>query len=129
MKGISSRKERQAEQLIGALLTHPSIEAAARAVGIGEVTAYRWMRDPEFIRQYREVRREGLRQTTARLQIAAAEAVTALAEIQRSGESESARVAAARAILEHAMRAVDLEDVQQRLDEIERKVNEKETKP
>ena len=127
MKAISSRKQRQTEQLIAALMTHPTIETAARAVGIGEVTAWRWMRDPEFNGRYREGRREALRQNTSRLQEAAAGAVDCLAEIQKSGESESARVSAARAILEHAMRAVDLEDVQQRLDDIERKFNMKET--
>ena len=43
-------------------------------------------------------------------------------EIQRSGESESARVSAARTILEQALKAADLEDVQQRLDALEQAV-------
>jgi hypothetical protein len=41
---------------------------------------------------------------------------------QRSGESESARVSAARTILEQALKAADLEDVQQRLDVLEQAV-------
>jgi len=41
---------------------------------------------------------------------------SAYAKCQRTGESESARVSAARTILEQALKAVDLEDVQQRLD-------------
>jgi len=43
-------------------------------------------------------------------------------EIQRSGESESARVSAARTILEQALKAADPEDVQQRLDALEQAV-------
>jgi hypothetical protein len=69
------------------------------------------MQDPMVSEQYREVRREAMRHTTARLQEAAGEAVECLREVQRSGESESARVSAARAILEQALKAVDLEDI------------------
>jgi hypothetical protein len=59
-------------------------------------------------------------QTTARLQEAAAEAVDALRQVQRAGESESARVSAARTILEQAIKAADLEDVQVRLEALEK---------
>jgi hypothetical protein len=120
--GHGEKKSRKAEQFIAALLTHPTIEAATKAVGISEATAWRWMKNPEFAAHYREARREAMRHTTARLQEAAREAVECLREVQRTGESESARVSAARTILEQALKAVDLEDVQQRLDELERAV-------
>lgn len=122
MKGHGEKKTRKAEQFIAALLAHPSIEAAAKSVGIGSATAWRWMQDPKFAAQYREARREAMRHTTARLQEAAREAVECLREVQRSGESESARVSAARTILEQALKAVDLEDVQERLDALEHAV-------
>jgi hypothetical protein len=63
-----------------------------------------------------------MRHTTARLQGASLEAVGVLREIQRAGESESARVSAARTILEQALKAADLEDVQHRLDALEQAV-------
>ena len=34
------------EQLIAALLSCPTVEAAAKAVGIGNVTAWKWRKDP-----------------------------------------------------------------------------------
>ena len=101
-------------------MTHPSIEAAAAVTGISNATAWRWMRDPKFIEQYREARREIMRQTTARLQAAGAESVECLRAVQRDGESESARVSAARTILEHALKAVDLEDLTDRVEALER---------
>jgi hypothetical protein len=122
MKGHGEKKTRKAEQFIAALLTHPSIEAAAKSIGIGTATAWRWMKDPKFAEQYRDARREAMRHTTARLQEAAREAVECLREVQRAGESESARVSAARTILEQALKAVDLEDVQQRLDALEQAI-------
>ena len=122
MKGHGEKKSRKAEQFIAALLAHPSIEAAAKSIGIGNATAWRWMKDPKFAEQYREARRETMRHTTARLQEAAREAVECLRDVQRTGESESARVSAARTILEQALKAVDLDDVQQRLDALEQAV-------
>jgi hypothetical protein len=124
----SKKKSRKAEQFIAALLTHPSIEAAAQAVGISSATAWRWMQDPKFAEQYREARREAMRHTTARLQEAGREAVDCLREVQRSGDSESARVSAARTILELGLKAVDLDDVQQRLDALEQAVKDQQLK-
>ena len=36
------------EQAIAALLSHRSVEEAARAVGISANTLLRWMKEPEF---------------------------------------------------------------------------------
>jgi hypothetical protein len=105
MKGHSEKKTRKAEQFIAALLAHPSIEAAAKSVGIGTATAWRWMKDPKFAQEYRNARREAMRHTT--FAGAAREAVECLREVQRTGESESARVSAAPTILERALKAVD----------------------
>ena len=125
MKGHGEKKSRKEEQLIGALLGHPTIEAAARAVGISDATAWCWMQDPEFAKQYREARRAAMSHATARLQEAAGEAVECLREVQRTGESDSARVSAARTILDQAFKAADLEDIQLRLNELERAVKSK----
>jgi phosphoglycolate phosphatase-like HAD superfamily hydrolase len=128
MNGHGEKKSRKSEQLIAALLTHPSIEAAAKSVGIGEVTAWRWMQDPAFATQYREARREAMRQTTARLQEAAREAVECLGDVQRTGQSESARVSAARTILEQALKAVDLDDLTERVEALEQAKKAKEAR-
>ena len=109
----------QQEQFIAELLSHPTVEAAAKAVGIGHVTAWRWLKDPAFAERYREATRMATRHAAALLQAAAREAVANLREIQSKGASEAARVSAARTILEMAFKAADVEDIQQRLDELE----------
>jgi hypothetical protein len=58
----------------------------------------------------------------ARLQEAATGAVDCLCEVQSKGESESARVSAARTILEQALRAAELGDVLERLAAIEQTI-------
>jgi hypothetical protein len=124
-EGHGEKRTRKQEQLIAALLSHPTIEAAAKSIGISDATAWRWMKTSEFQVAYREARREAMRQTTARLQEAAREAVDALREVQRTGESESARVSAARTILEQAIKAADLEEVQARLEALEKALTER----
>jgi len=104
------------------MLTHSSVEAAAKSVGISYVTAWRWLRQPDVLTRLRALRRDAMNRAIARLQEAATGAVDCLCEVQRDGESESARVAAARTILEQALRAVELGDVLERLDAIERTV-------
>jgi len=54
-----------------------------------------------------------------RLQEAPAGAVDCLCEVQREGESESARVSAARCILEQALRAAEVGDLEERLAKLE----------
>jgi hypothetical protein len=125
MKGHGEKLSRTGERLITALLSYPTIEAAAKSAGVSTTTAWRWMKMPEFQTAYREARREAMRQTTARLQEAAAESVDALREIQRAGESESARVSAARTILEQSLKTADLEDVQARLESLEKALTER----
>jgi hypothetical protein len=129
MTGHGEKRSRKQEQLIAALLSHPTIEAAAKSVGIADKTAWRWMKLPEFQATYREARREAMRQTTARLQEAATEAVDALRQVQRAGESESARLSPARTVLEQAFKAVDLEDVQARLETLEQAIKTRGEKP
>jgi hypothetical protein len=126
-EGHGEKRSRKQEQFITALLSYPTVEAAAKTVGIGDVTAWRWRKDPAFAERYREATREAMRHAAALLQGAAREAVDTLREIQSKAESEAARVSAARTILDMALKAADLEDVQRRLDAIEQAVKERNT--
>jgi hypothetical protein len=104
---------------VTALLSHACVEDAARAAGISHRTAWRWMRDEAVLAHLREARRDVMNHAMTRLQEAAVGAVDCLCEVQRTGESESARVSAARTILEQALRAVELGDIQERLEKLE----------
>jgi hypothetical protein len=105
MRGHGEKKSQKVDVFIANLLIHGNVEAAARDTGIGVATGFRWMRDPIVAEKLRTARRDAMNRAIARLQEAASGAVDCLCEVQRSGESESARVSAARTILEQAMRA------------------------
>ena len=99
----------------------PTIERAAKACGIGEATLRRWLKDPAFQERYRAVRKESLQAVMNRLQQIAAEAVECLREVAvNSAAPSSARVAAARAVLEAIIKTVELQEIEERLTELEK---------
>jgi hypothetical protein len=77
------------------------------------------MRDPTVLERLAEIRRQSMQHAMMRLQAAASAAVTCLCELQASGESESARVSSARTILEMALRAAEISDIEERLERLE----------
>jgi hypothetical protein len=111
--GKLSRKQ---ELAIAALLTCPTLLAAARQCGLAEVTLHRWLKDSAFQTAYREARRAAVQFAIVQVQCATAEAVETLRVVMHDSESPaSARVSAAKTILDTAIKAVELEDLEARI--------------
>jgi hypothetical protein len=73
-----------------------------------------------------DARREAVRQSIAHLQSATGEAVTCLRDVMKSAKaSDAAKVSAARAVLELAMKAVEVEDLAERLAMLEKLMADK----
>ena len=124
MKGHGEKLSLNQERAIAALLIHPPMLAAAAAAGVGEVTLWRWLQIPEFKEQYRLARREAVSQAVGHLQGACSVAVLALTDISQDVNSPaSARVSAARTVLELALKGVELEDLAVRVEELELQVS------
>ena len=68
MKGHGEKLSRKQEALISALLTAPTLADAAHTAGIGEVTAWRWLKDATFQATYREARRQVVQQAIVQVQ-------------------------------------------------------------
>src|SRR5438477_12770448 len=104
--GNTSKKSRQREQLILALLQQPSLEKAAAAIGISTVTAWRIRNTTEFQQEYRQARREAFAESVARLQHASAAGVSTLLTVMVDQESPASRRSrAADCVLRHAANA------------------------
>ena len=101
--GARTRGARWPIATIGALAAGATLADAARVGSVGERTLTRWKLDPLFLEAVREHRAEAVERSRAALVAASSVAVEALVEVARSGPP-AARVAAARAILDHSTR-------------------------
>lgn len=120
MSGHGQKLTRKQDQALAALLLQPTIREAAQAVGIGEATLFRWMQIPSFQEAYRQLKREAVGHAVTTLQKAATEAVDTLRTVMADkGAPASARVTAARVVLEVGIKAVELEDLVARVEELE----------
>src|SRR5260370_35993188 len=121
MLGHGTKFAGKKEQAIAALLTQRNLDEAARAVGVVPNTLLRWMKEPEFDVAYREARRLAYGQSVARLQQAASAASSTLLKIMIAPNSPpSCRLRAADSVLSHAAKAIELEDIDVRVTELER---------
>ena len=125
--GHGEKLSRKKDQAVMALITEPTMKAAADKIGITPRTLYKWLKMPEFRSAYMAAKREAVTVAVARLQQAAAEAVEALRSIMNDPKKPaSARVSAARSILELAIKAIEIEDLEIRIEELERLMAQKE---
>jgi hypothetical protein len=116
---ISLTTSRQ-EKAIIALLNEPTTKDAAETAGVSEVTLWRWLQNPEFRASYMEVRRVAVQRAIARTQAATSEAVDTLREVMSDKSARgSERISAAKAILDYAMKGIELEDHEMRLQDLE----------
>jgi hypothetical protein len=121
MAARGSTLARKQEEAIAALLTQRNMEEAARAAGIGTRTLLRWLTVPEFQKAYREARRAAFSQSIARLQQATSAAVTTLLKVMVDPSTPpSTKVRAADSVLGHSATAIELEDIEARVSELER---------
>jgi hypothetical protein len=125
MAGHGAKLARKQEEAIAALLSQRNVEEAARSAGVGARTLLRWMKLPEFDSAYREARRAAFGQSVARLQQASGAAVSTLLKIMvDSSTPASTRVRAADSVLGHTAKAIELDDIEARLSELERATEE-----
>ena len=125
MKGSSAKLGRKLgrkkEAALLALLSQRSVEEAARVARVGPRTLYRWLNEPEFDAAYRDAKRAAFSQSIARLHQMASAAVTTLGKAMVDPSTPPAtKVRAADSILDHTAKAIELEDLEARLAELER---------
>ncbi|MGA7410354.1 MAG: hypothetical protein WBW33_07700 [Bryobacteraceae bacterium] len=120
MAGHGEKYTRKKEEAIAALMTQRTIEDAARTAGISTRALMRWLQKPEFQTAYRDARREAFSQTIARLQQASGAAVSTLLKIMVDPKAPpSTRVRAADTVLNHTKHAIEIEDIQARVEDLE----------
>jgi hypothetical protein len=117
------------EQAIVALVTNQGVDNAARAVGIAPRTLYRWMNEPLFDKAYRKARRDAFGQGTARLQQASGAAVSSILKIMLDAHAPaSTKLRAEELVLTLGAKAIEIEEIEARVPELERSIQEQKNK-
>lgn len=112
---------RRMDEAIAALLTERTQADAARKIGVSRRTLMNWLKHEGFRRRYEAAQRELLESTINGLRSAGGEAVEALRNVVTDAEAgAAARVSGSRAILETLLRAVEFQDIQQRIAALEK---------
>lgn len=119
-KGHGEKRSRKEDVAILALITEPTIKGAAEKTGIGETTLWRWMQEKDFSEKYKEAKRQAITHATARLRQGMTVGIETLIEMAANKKTPSmARVTAAKALVEYAMKAHEMEDLQDRIERLE----------
>ena len=112
--------ENRVSRAIVALLENPSVEKAAAAINVSPVTMWRWMQQTDFQARLRLARRRAYSQCVGRLQQASS-AVGTLPRIMTDlAVPAGSRVRAADSVLDHAARAIEIDDLDARISDLER---------
>ncbi len=108
------------ERALLALLDCGETKKAAGIAGVAEVTLWRWLQLPGFQARYRAARRQLVETAIAQLQSDCTIAVRVLREVAEDAEAPaSSRVAAAKTILDQSVSAIELMDLQERIERLE----------
>jgi hypothetical protein len=104
---------------IESLLLGNTIAAAAKASGVSEATAYRWLN--QGLRELVEAKRKELFESNLnRLENSMATAIDALNELIANREAAPQRLGAAKAVVENVIKVFELRNVEARMDAIEK---------
>src|SRR5438552_3117326 len=115
----TSKLGRKQEQAIASLMTQRNVDEAAKMAGVSVRTLWRWLGTAEFHAAYMAARRMAFSQATARLQQGGSAAATTLMKIMVDPkEPAAARVRAALCVLSFGIRAIEVDDLAVRLDQL-----------
>jgi|SRR5262245_253669 len=106
------------KRLLLALLSVPTVEAAAEQAGVSLSTSYRWRRQPKFRRQLDRHRREVFDQGLAAMHALLGEAVDTLRRNLTCG-LPNVDVAAVAKVAEIGLKFAEMADVTRRLEAVE----------
>ena len=108
------------QRALQALLTQPNKKAAAKAAGITPRTMTTYLADPEFQKEYKKAFGQLVTDATRQAQQSLSPAISALRDIvEDDNENSSARIAAARSLLEYGLRLTEFTDILAELEAVE----------
>lgn len=116
MTGHGAKFGRKKQEAIAALIAQRNVEEAARVVGLGPQTLYRWLKIPEFETEFSAARKANAGQAFGRLQRGSVVAVVILMKVMHDPDApRSARLRAADRVLTCVKGTTKVEEMGARL--------------
>jgi AcrR family transcriptional regulator len=115
-------KQTNKEKALLALLSTNTVKDAAAECGLSVESLYRYLKEPEFVAEYRAHRRNLMEATIGRIQQAADQAVHTLRR-NMGCKNPGVEVRAASIVIDNALRGVELTDILERLEALENEHN------
>lgn len=112
------------DRLLIELATGSTVRDAAQAAGVSEATAFRRLKEPDFIVELNRVRGELWDNAFRKLTAGASTAVETLTELMTEAESDSVKLKAAQLILEQGGKLRESIEFEQRLAVLEQAQHE-----
>lgn len=103
------------------ILSARNIREGCKKAHINRDTFYSWMKEPTFKNEFENQRKEIISAALDELRGLAGEAVSVLRGLLKA-ENETIRFKTAIAIVENVLKTMEIEDLKNRLDEIERRM-------
>ena len=126
MSGHGEKLSRKMNDFILALITAGTLDEAAAASGISISTAHRWYKLEIVRTELKRLQDEVVGHSLSRLKLSASEALEVLRSVANDVVSPpSARVAAARTLLDNVFRAVETDDILSRIEAPENRMEMK----
>jgi hypothetical protein len=123
MSGHGEKLSRKMNDCILALMSAGTLDEAAAASGISPATARRWYRLDVVKAELKHLQEEVVGHSLSRLKLSASEALEVLRSVANDEVSPpSARVAAARTLLDNVFRAVETDDILSRIEALENRM-------
>jgi hypothetical protein len=114
------KKPGKVDLFLAGLTSQRTVELASKYAGIAASTGYRWLRDPAIAERRRQAGRDASQHAQARLRETMCAAVDRLRTLVDKADSEAVQVAACKAVLDYNLKASEIEDLQEQINEIKK---------
>ncbi len=110
--------------VIAELLSSPSVEEGCRRAKVAKATVYGWFKDSVFRAELKRQRKALVDEAFERLKTGLTQAVDKLLELLQAEGQLGIQLRAAQTLLEHGTRAIELQELESRLEVLEQEVRD-----
>ena len=117
---LSARQQLAITELLGS----PSIEESCRRAKVARATIYEWLKEPTFQAELKRQRKELVEQALNRLKMGLFQAANKLFALLEQEGNPGIQLRASQTLLDQGIKAIELQDLECRLEMLEQQVQE-----